>query len=131
MNRSVALSGLLLLAFVISGCASDGNETLRHETETSVQGKIVEGKTTKVEIKSMFGSPIRTTFTDGGLEMWTYEFSKISMDAVTLISVFVPVGTSASGTRKELVILFDTDNVTKRFVMSESAVKETTGLFSR
>jgi outer membrane protein assembly factor BamE (lipoprotein component of BamABCDE complex) len=116
---------------VISGCASVGNETLRAETESSVQGKIVEGKTTKSEVRTMFGSPLKTTFTDGGLEIWTFEFSNVSADAASYIPIVSMFGASASGKKKELVVLFDSAGVTKRFSMSESEVKQKTGLFNR
>lgn len=114
----------------VSGCASVGNETLRTESETSVKTKLVEGKTTKSDVKAVFGSPMKTTFTDGGLEVWTYEFSKVSADAVSYIPIVNLFGASASGTKKELVALFDSNGVLKRYSMSESDVKQRTGVFN-
>ena len=61
------MASMVLCAVLAAGCASVGNEQLRNETESSVQGKIIEGKTTKSEIRSTFGSPLKTSFTDGGL----------------------------------------------------------------
>jgi len=121
---------LLVLALAISGCASVGNETLRAETETTVQGKLLEGKTTKSQTKAMFGSPLKTAFTDGGLEMWTYEFSKVSADAVSYIPIVNLFGATASGKKKELVVLFDSSGVIKRYSMSESEVTQKTGVFN-
>ncbi|XVJ71666.1 MAG: hypothetical protein HEQ39_00230 [Rhizobacter sp.] len=121
----------VVFSIALSGCASVGNETLRAETESSVQGKIVEGKTTKSEVRSIFGSPLKTTFTDGGLEVWTYEFSNVSADAVSYIPIVSMLGSSASGKKKELVVLFDSAGITKRFSMSESDVKQKTGLFNQ
>lgn len=112
------------------GCASVGNETLRAESEASVQTKLVEGKTTKAEVRKMFGSPLKTSFTDGGLEIWTYEFSKVSADAVSYIPIVNLFGATASGTKKELVVLIDKAGVVQRFSMSESEVKQKTGVFN-
>ena len=56
------------LAVTLAGCASSGNQKLKSETETSVQSKIHEGKTTKVEVKTLFGSPDAVSYTDGGNE---------------------------------------------------------------
>lgn len=123
-------AALSLVAVVLGGCASAGNETLRKESESSVQQKIVEGKTTKAEIRSTFGSPLKTSFTEGGLEVWNYEFSNVSADAVSYIPIVNLFGASASGTKKELVVLFDTSNVVKRFSMNEAEVKKKTGLFN-
>lgn len=90
----------------------------------------MEGKTTKAEVKVMFGSPIKTTFTDGGLEIYTYELAKMSADAVNYIPLVGLLGGSASGTKKELVILFDDKGIVKKFSMSESPVKVKTGVFN-
>ena len=79
----------------------------------------------------MFGSPLKTTFTDGGLEVWTYEFSKVSADAVAYIPIVNLFGATASGKKKELVVLFDASGITKRYSMSESDVKQKTGVFNQ
>ncbi len=79
----------------------------------------------------MFGSPIKTSFTDGGLEVWTYEFSKVSADAVSYIPIVNLFGATASGTKKELVVLLDKSGVVQRFSMSESEVKQKTGVFNQ
>lgn len=127
ITSSVVLTAALL-TFV--GCASVGNESLRQETEASVQKKVVEGKTTKAEVKTMFGSPATTSFTDGGLEIWNYELSKMKADAVNYIPLVGIFGSSASGTKKTLVLLFDDKGVVKKFTMSESPVNVKTGVFN-
>jgi len=126
-RNTAAVLALVLLA----GCASVGNETLRAESESSVQKKMSEGKTTKAEVRGMFGSPLKTSFTDGGLEIWTFEFSKVSADAVSFIPIVNLFGATASGTKKELVVMFDKSGVVQRFSMSESEVKQKTGVFNR
>jgi outer membrane protein assembly factor BamE (lipoprotein component of BamABCDE complex) len=133
MNKSVSLFGVLIVSALIGGCAtgSSGNEALRHESEVGIQTKLVEGKSTKQEVRKMYGSPIRTTFTDAGLEIWTYEFKNVSADAVAYIPIVNMFGATASGTRKELVVLFNRDGVVQRYSMSESDVKDKTGLFNR
>jgi outer membrane protein assembly factor BamE (lipoprotein component of BamABCDE complex) len=130
MKKILVGSMFLLAALTMSGCASVGNEKLRAESEGTMSQKIVEGKTTKAEVKVMFGSPMKTSFTDGGLEIWNYEFSKVSADAVSFIPIVGLFGGSASGTKKELVVMFDQQSVVKRFAMSESDVSHKTGLFN-
>lgn len=119
-----------LVSVLLGGCAAVGNEKLRTETEASVSTRIVEGKTTKQEVKAMFGSPAKATFTDGGLEVWNFEFEKMSADVVNYIPVVNLFGSSASGKKKQLVVMFDTTDVVKRFSMSESDVSRKTGLFN-
>lgn len=122
--------GALLVASALAGCASTGNEKLKTETEASVSTKIVEGKSTRKEIRELFGAPLKTTFTDSGLELWTYEFTNVSADAVSYIPIVNSFGSSASGTKKELVLLFDKNGVVQRYSMSESEVKHKSGLFN-
>jgi outer membrane protein assembly factor BamE (lipoprotein component of BamABCDE complex) len=126
---AVPLAALVFSAFV-SGCASVGNEALRAESEASVSRKIIEGKTTKSQVRAMFGSPTKTSFTDGGWEIWNYEFSNVSADAVSYIPIVNWFGASASGKKKELVVMYDHSNIVKRFSMSESDVTQKTGLFN-
>ena len=118
------------IAAFATGCASVGNEQLRNETETSVQEKIIEGTTTKAQIRSIFGSPLKTSFTDGGLEVATYEFTNVSADAISYVPIINLFGASASGKKKELVVLFDKSGVVQRYSMSESDVQQKTGLFN-
>lgn len=127
MKKLAVLAAVLVLA----GCAGAGNESLRSETESTVSTKVVEGKTTKDEIRNMFGSPQKTEFTDGGLEIWRYEFAKMHRDAVNFIPVVNLFGSSASGTKKELVVMFDSNNVVKRYSMSVSDVTQKTGIFNQ
>ena len=118
-------------AVALAGCTSTGNETLRRETEASMQGKIVEGQTTKAEIRAMFGSPMTTSFTDGGQEIWNFEFTNVSADAIDFVPIVNLFGATASGKKKELVIMFDKAGIVQRFSMSESDVHTKTGLFNQ
>ena len=115
----------------IFGCAtgSGGNQTLKNESESSVTAKIINGVTTQSEIKAMFGSPYETTYTDGGLEIWKYRLDDMRADAINYVPIVNWFGTSFSGTRKELVVLFDEDGTVKRNSMSESDVQNKTGVF--
>lgn len=130
MKSSIFLTVICFAAITLTGCASKGNESLRKETEFSIGTKLTEGQTTKAEVRKMLGSPLKTSFTDGGLEISTYEFDNVTSDAVNYVPVLNWLGSSASGTKKELVILFDKGNVVQRYSMSESNVKIKTGLYN-
>jgi outer membrane protein assembly factor BamE (lipoprotein component of BamABCDE complex) len=129
MKKYAVLCGAVA-ALMLTGCASVGNESLRKETEGTVAQKIVQGKTTKKEVRAMFGSPTKTTFTDGGLEVWNYDFSNVSADAISYVPIVNLFGASASGKKKELVVMYDTSDIVKRFSMSEADVTQKTGLFN-
>jgi outer membrane protein assembly factor BamE (lipoprotein component of BamABCDE complex) len=130
MKPSILLTGICIAALTLVGCASKGNESLRKETELTIGTKLTEGQTTKADVRKMLGSPLKTSFTDGGLEISTYEFDNVTSDVINYVPVLNWLGSSASGTKKELVILFDRANVVQRFSMSESNVKVKTGLYN-
>jgi len=124
---AIVILGLGLL----TGCASTGNEALRHEDSHTIANKVIEGKTTSSEVQSMFGAPTSTSFTGNGLEIWKYDFEKVSEDAISYIPIVNSFGGTASGTKKELTILFDDHSVAKKVKMTEAAVKRKTGLFNQ
>ncbi len=123
----MTLVGLVLL----SGCATVGNDSLRNENNYSISQKLVSAKTTMAEVRTTFGNPMNTSFTDGGLEVWTYENVRVHEDPASYIPIVNLFAASASGTKKELVILFDENNVVKKYKMVETAVKQRTGLFNQ
>ena len=126
MKKFIAL---ITIVIFVSGCVSTGNQTLKTETESSITNKIVNNVTTQSEVKAMFGSPFETKFTDGGLEIYTYRLDDLQSDVVNFVPVLNLFQTSYSGTRKELVILFNDDGTVKRYSMSESDVQQKAGVF--
>jgi|TARA_B110000977_G_C10839487_1_gene401394 hypothetical protein len=118
-----------LSILMLSGCASSGNQSLKNETEFTVTSKVISGQTSAAEVKAMFGSPYETTYTDSGMLIWKFRLDDLKSDAVNFIPIVNWFGSSMSGTRKELVILFDENDVVKRSNMSESDVETKTGVW--
>ncbi len=127
MKNIIALVAATLL---LAACASSGNRIIKDETSETIATKIVEGQTTMASVRATFGEPFRTTYTDGGLEVWTYQFDDVSADAVNFVPVVNLFTSSYSGTRKEVVILFDENDVVKKYKLSESDVKTKGGIGS-
>ena len=127
-NYIYIFASLLILASCATG--SGGNQTLKNESESSVTTKIINNVTSQSEIKAMFGSPYETTYTDGGMEIWKYRLDDMRADAVNYVPIVNWFGSSFTGTRKELVILFNDDGTVKRNSMSESDVQNKTGMFN-
>lgn len=123
MRKVIAV---VLMAAFLAGCVSSGNARLSKESEVSVQSKIQEGKTSKGEVKSYFGSPDNVYFTDGGKEIWKYSFSKTKVSGKSFIPFYGLFHNGATGTKKELTILFNGDTVEK-YTMSESAIDSKSG----
>lgn len=122
--KKIALA--VALSVAITGCASSGNQQLKKETETSVQAKIQEGKTTKAEVKTFFGSPDAVSYTDGGNEIWKYSFAKVKVNGTSFIPFYGLFHNGTNGTKKELTILFK-DNTVQKYTMAESAINTKSG----
>ena len=125
---------LCLMAIMVTGlvgCAAAGNDSLRLESEASVNQQMIEGVTTKKDVKNLFGSPFSTSYTDDGLEIWKYQLEKTSLDGPSYIPFVALFAGSSSGVKKELTILFNLDDKVKKFNMSESNIKVRTGMFNQ
>ena len=125
---------ILIASLSLFGCANTGNESMKGQTEEKVSAKIVEGVTTKSQIKGMFGSPFETSYTDSGALIWKYQYDDTTaFTPETVGSVIFTLGlagTKSEGTRNELVILFDENDVVRRFNMSNSDIETGTLLFA-
>lgn len=124
-------SRLLVISFVfvlLTGCSATGNQILKNETMDTISEKIQVGVTTKQEIIGYLGSPWQTSFTDGGLEILTYEYTRFT----PRVRNFIPYNFFSwvdDGTKKELVILLDENGIIRNMVMNESELQRRSGLF--
>ncbi len=125
--------GLLLAALQNPTSAflksSSGNASLKNETEDSIDKKIKKGKTTKKQVKAMFGSPLATHITDSGLEVWTYHYFQDRQNAMNFVPYANKVQSGSKGTRKELKIVFKESGVVKHYSMNESKLETKSGFF--
>ncbi len=120
---------IIIALFLLFGCAGAGNETLRDQNSATVSQMIIKGKTTKAEVRKMFGDPAAVSFTSNGLEIWTYAYAKMHGNAVNYIPIFNLLGSSNSGKKKQLVVLFNKQDVVQRYTMSSSDVSVKTGVY--
>jgi len=129
MKSKLVITGAIALALCLGGCASGGNKVLKDETAQAASQKIIHGKTTKDEVRSMYGDPMETSYTDSGNEIWKYHFTKGHMTASSFIPVVSLFASGSKGKKKELVVFFDKNGVAQRHSMSTSDVETNTSLF--
>lgn len=120
----------LLIFFLVVSCASTGNKSLDEATEEKIAQQIVEGETTKEQVRAMYGSPFSVDYTDEGLEIYKYERSKLKADWQMYIPYAAIFGAKMSGVKKQLVIMFDENSIVKRISMSESDTEHKSGIFN-
>lgn len=127
MSNILPLTFIIIFSVLIVGCSTTGNKALKEETQESIAEKFEEGVTHKDEVINTLGSPTETTFTDGGLVVMKYEFTRLTPRAQNFIpyNFFSLV---SDGKKKELVILLDENNIVKRISMTESEFERRAGI---
>ncbi|MCP1660949.1 outer membrane protein assembly factor BamE domain-containing protein [Neisseria perflava] len=125
------LAVILMSAILLGACASSGNTKLKELTVEQAKQQVTEGVTTKNEVETKFGSPDSVSFTDGGNEIWTYRYSEATSHATNFIPI---VGIFKSGQdvkTKEMVVMFDKNNVVQRFTMRNSNSVQKAGILGK
>jgi len=129
MKKKIIVTGVVALVLCLSGCSSMGNKVLKNESSQTTSTKIIHGKTTKSEVRSMYGDPMETNYTDSGNEIWKYHFTKNQLKIGNFIPVASLFASGTKGKKKELVVFFDQNGVVKKHSMSTSNVEMNTSLF--
>ena len=93
MTRLIILFVLIACMAVMSGCGSVGRDF-----DTEMAQTIEKGKTTKADIKRMFGLPFKTGVQNGN-PVWVYEKN-----------VYRTMGKDSS---KSLIVEFDSNGIVK------------------
>jgi len=120
------LSALTVIA-PLGGCVSSGNASLKDETSESIGEKLAEGMPME-QVRANLGDPFSTSFTDGGLSIWNYEFVEGQMTAQSFIPIASMFSSGVEGKKKQLVILFDENDLVRKFTMSESDYESKSGI---
>ena len=105
---------------VLAGCASSGNEKVRTETMDTVGTKVTKGVTTKDQVKALYGEPGSVSLTDGGSEVWKYEYAHATAKAVSFVPIVGLFAGGADVNKNEIVFLFDKNNVLQNYTVHAS-----------
>ncbi len=129
MKKLLFVSVLAAASLTMVGCVSSGNKVLKEETAQTVESKLIKGKSTKSDVRSLYGDPMTTSFTDSGNEIWKYEFVNAHSKATNFIPVVSMFASGSEGEKKELVVFFDQRGIVKNYAMNTSKVDTDTSLF--
>jgi hypothetical protein len=121
MKKILVVVSIAASAVLGGCCVSAGNEALKDQSQTSVGNSIVEGKSNKADVQTAFGSANKVSFTDAGLEIWSYEFDHATPRAINYVPVLnLPVH-GANVEKKTLTVLFDERGIVKKYTFAESS----------
>lgn len=128
-RRFVLVAGIS--AALLGGCASAGNQSIADATPESVSGQIIKGRSTQAQVRSAYGDPSKTTFTDSGNEIWEYDFSRMHAKPTNFIPYVNLIHSGAEGDKKSLVVFFDRSKVVQQYTINSSKVDVSQGLITR
>ena len=126
-KKNLIVSVGIVASFMLAGCMSTGNATLKEHTQDTISEELREGMT-QAEVRQSLGDPFNVSYTDGGSEIWTYEFAEGQMTAESFIPIVGLFTSGVEGQKKQLVILFDEQQLVRRFTLSESDFESRSGI---
>ena len=119
---------LVVLILGFAGCASRGNEVLRGQDPATVNQTIIDGQTTRDEVRQIFGAPAQSSFLSEKNEVWTYRWARATAQGQNFIPVVGAFMRGYDVRKKELVIVFNERSVVARHVMTDINDTVKTGL---
>ncbi len=118
----------LIVSLILAGCASSGNKQLAKMDAQSVDLSILDGQTTKAEVLNLFGNPSHIDYDVNGNEKWFYKHVKARAKAINFIPVANAFVQGTNETHKQLVIMFDDEEVVKKHAFSMADGETRVGL---
>ena len=109
----------ILSAFVLAACSMVGENSPQRETQESINQKIAKGKTTKAEVKAMFGEPSSTANKERGGEEWRYKMS--SPTSTVKIPGFEKFFGTGADKDKILLVDFDRRGIVTNYSLDEDS----------
>ncbi|MGI4775956.1 MAG: hypothetical protein ACRYE9_03400 [Janthinobacterium lividum] len=130
MKNNILLPFVLLSTILLSGCAGKSGHAFSEKmSESEVSAKLIKDKTTKEQVKNMFGDPEDIDLREDGSENWVYKFVRSSAKAVNFVPYANLVYSGTNDTIKRLKILFNAQGTVNRFAFSNATGETKQGLF--
>jgi hypothetical protein len=124
------LLACLLPASLLGGCAGFGNASIADASDKSLSAQLIRGKTRQDRVREMYGEPAKISLTDGGLEMWEYDYSRLLSTTTTESFPYVS-SVDVDNSKKSLVIVFSRSKLVQKFTLNTSKIDFSGGLLTR
>lgn len=102
---------LFFCLVLLMGCATTGNVQI---SDSGTVSKIVEGKSTKADVRALVGEPTKVNFDSNKNEIWEYVYKKGSVKPATFIPIVGLFAGGADVSGNTLTILFDKNGVVEK-----------------
>ena len=129
MKKTISIVSFALCASLVTGCAvKAGHDKLEGVTSESVGKTIIKDKTTKANVKELFGEPQKVDFLANGQEKWEFLHVRKAAKGVNYVPVANWFVGGTNDTTKSLVILFEGD-IVKNYTTAVAEGETKAGLF--
>jgi outer membrane protein assembly factor BamE (lipoprotein component of BamABCDE complex) len=109
----------IVSALMLAACSAVPENSPQRETQESINQKITKGKTTKADVKSMFGEPVSTTSKERGAEEWRYKMA--SSSSAVKIPGFEKFFGSSTDKDRTLLVDFDRRGIVTSYSLDEDS----------
>jgi hypothetical protein len=101
---------LIISALVLTSCADSVNKNFKDNDNKQISDMLVKGRTTKGEVKSLFGQPTDIDFDNDNREKWTYSYAEAGKNPLNYLPP-VSMLFGQKGKVRKMVIVFNNDVV--------------------
>lgn len=121
---------LCLVTPILAGCAGKtGNQFLEKTTDAEIATKLIKNKTTKEEVKNLYGDPDDFDLRNNGNELWTYSFRRSSAKGINYVPYVNTFYRGTNDTMRRLKILFNKDGILENYSFAKSEGETKMGVF--
>jgi len=110
----LVVSVFAISVFLLQGCSTSGNQKLKNQTQSSIDEKILVGKSTQQNVRDEYGDPYSTITTDGGGSIWIYRYQHGTPWKRNFIPIYNLFDSATDLEITELIISFDTFGKVKK-----------------
>ena len=119
---------IFIIVLFFSACVSTGNQQLANMSQSDIGSIVVNGQTTKSEVRAALGDPSLVDLDNNGNEKWTYYHLRSTIKGSSFIPVVSSFKSGSNNTTRQLVILYDDDGVVINHVFTQSQGQTNTGI---
>lgn len=121
---------LVLATPLLAGCAAKtGNQFLEKTSNEEISTKIIAHKTTKAEIKNLYGDPEDFDLLGDGKELWTYKFTRSEAKGINYVPYASLFYRGTNDSTRRLKILFNKEGIVENHTFSTSKGETKVGAF--
>jgi len=122
---------LIFISILIISCTnSSGSKFLASTSENQLRDRLVNGITTKEQVKSYFGDPHNVEFLPHNREEWVYAYTKSRAKTINFVPVLNTLYSGTNDNVRRLKIIFNSRGLVERYIFINNKGETLHGAFT-